>query len=95
MHRAIKAETPGRYRFIVQICCLEDLKQGKRFHQITNFIRKQKKLPLRSREAGRFDRMYFTGNNHPIVTRGSRFSRAPPHHTLPAFLNLHGNFFQN
>jgi len=27
MHRAIKAETPGRYRFIVQICCLEDLKQ--------------------------------------------------------------------
>ena len=25
------------------------------------------------------------GNSHPIVTRGSRVSRAPPHHTLPRF----------
>ena len=33
--------------------------------------------------------MSLTGNSHPIVTRGSRISRAPPHHTLPAFLNLH------
>ena len=27
---------------------------------------------------------------HPIVTRGSRVSRPPPHHTLPDFLNLNG-----
>ena len=26
-------------------------------------------------------------SNHPIVTRGFRVSRAPPHHTLPAFVN--------
>ena len=31
-------------------------------------------------------------SNHPIVTRGSR---APPHHTLPAFLNLNGIIFYN
>ena len=30
------------------------------------------------------------GKSHPTVTRGSRVSRAPPHHILPAFLNLHG-----
>ena len=29
-------------------------------------------------------------SSHPIVKRGSRVSRAPPHHTLPAFLNLNG-----
>ena len=29
-------------------------------------------------------------SSHPIVTRGSRVSRAPPHHTLPTFLNLNG-----
>ena len=29
-------------------------------------------------------------SSHPIVTRGSRVSRAPLHHTLPAFLNLNG-----
>ena len=33
-----------------------------------------------------------TGNSHPTVTRGSRVSRAPPNHTLPAFLNLNGIF---
>ena len=27
----------------------------------------------------------------PIVTRGSRVSRAPPRHTIPAFLNLNGS----
>ena len=27
-------------------------------------------------------------NSYLIVTRGSRVSRVPPHHTLPAFLNL-------
>ena len=32
--------------------------------------------------------MFSFGNSHPIVTRGSWVSRAPPHHTFPAFLNL-------
>ena len=35
--------------------------------------------------------MSLAGKIHPIVTRGSRVSRAPPHHTLPAFLNLNGS----
>ena len=34
--------------------------------------------------------MSLTGRSQPIVTRGSRDSRAPSHHTLPGFLNLHG-----
>ena len=38
--------------------------------------------------------MSLTANSHPIVSRGCRVSRAPPHHTLrgglPAFINLHG-----
>ena len=38
--------------------------------------------------------MSLTGNSHPIVTGGSRFSRAPPHCALPEgvpdFLNRHG-----
>ena len=34
--------------------------------------------------------MSLTGNSHSITTRGSRVSRAPPFHTLPVFLNLHG-----
>ena len=38
--------------------------------------------------------MSLTRNSHPIVTRVSRVSRAPPRLTLqgdsPAFLNLHG-----
>ena len=29
--------------------------------------------------------MFSFGNNHPIVTRGSRVSRSPPHHTPPRF----------
>ena len=44
-------------------------------------------ISLRSWEAGRFERMPLIGKSHPIVARGSR---APPHHTLPAFLNLYG-----
>ena len=35
--------------------------------------------------------MSLTGNSHPIVTRDSRGSRARPHHTHPACLNLHGS----
>ena len=34
--------------------------------------------------------MFSFGNSRPIVTRGFRVSRAPPHHTSPAFLNLQG-----
>ena len=29
--------------------------------------------------------------DRPIVTCGSRVSRAPPHYTLPTFLNLHSS----
>ena len=36
--------------------------------------------------------MYHFDSSHPILTRGSRDSRAPPHHRLPAFLNLNGIF---
>ena len=38
--------------------------------------------------------MLHSDSTHPIVTRGSRVSRAPPHHTLPALLNLNGSFCQ-
>ena len=48
------------------------------------------RLPWRSWKAERFQRMFLTGNSHPIVTRGSHVSRVPPHHTLPAVINLHG-----
>ena len=34
--------------------------------------------------------MFSFGISHHMVTRGSRVSRAPPHHTLSAFLNLNG-----
>ena len=39
--------------------------------------------------------MSLTGNSHPFVTRGSHVSRAPPHHTLPAFVNLHGSYLDD
>ena len=32
-------------------------------------------------------------SSHPIVTRGSRLCRAPPHHTLPAFHILLAQLF--
>ena len=38
--------------------------------------------------------MLYFDNRHLIGTRDSRVSRAPPHHTLPAFLNLNGSFFE-
>ena len=44
-------------------------------------------LPLRSEKAGRFEKMLHFDSSHPIMTR---VSRAPPHHTLSAFLNLNG-----
>ena len=34
--------------------------------------------------------MLYFDSSHLIVTRGFRVSPAPPHHTLPAFLNLYG-----
>ena len=41
-------------------------------------------------KSGKIWEMSFTGNSHPFVTRGSLVSCAPPHHTVPAFLSLHG-----
>ena len=32
-------------------------------------------------------------SSHHTVKRGSRVSRAPPHHTFPAFLNPNGTWF--
>ena len=45
---------------------------------------------FRSIKAGRFQKMLHFDSSHLIVTRGSRVSRAPPHHTLSAFINLNG-----
>ena len=42
-------------------------------------------LPLRSKKAGRFEKLLGLARSHSIVTRSSR---APSYHTLPAFLNL-------
>ena len=39
--------------------------------------------------------MFFFGSSHSIVTRGTRISRAPPHNTIPAFLNVNGRKIQN
>ena len=44
-------------------------------------------LPLRSKKAGRFEKMLRFDSSHPILTR---VSRTPPEHTLPAFLKLDG-----
>ena len=51
-------------------------------------------VPLRSWKAGRFLVVSLLLTVRPIVTCGSRVSRAPPHYTLPAFLNLHGTFLK-
>ena len=45
-------------------------------------------VPLRYKKRGYLRKC----NGHPIVTCGSRVSRAPPHHPLPVFLNLHDSF---
>ena len=45
-------------------------------------------IPLRSWKVGRFQKIFSFGNL--IVCCGSRASLAPPLHTPPAFLNLHG-----
>ena len=39
--------------------------------------------------------MLYFDSSHPIVTRSSRSSCAPPHQTLPAFINLNGRKFIN
>ena len=38
--------------------------------------------------------MFHFDSSHLIVTRGSLVSRAPPHFTLPAFLNLIDKYFR-
>ena len=42
---------------------------------------------LRSKKAGRFEKLLDFGRSHSIAV-----SRTPPHRTLPGFLNLHGTF---
>ena len=49
-------------------------------------------ISLRSKKAGRLEKILHLENSHSIVTRGSCISRAPPHHILPTFLNLNGRF---
>ena len=46
---------------------------------------------MRSKKTGRFEKMLHFDSSQPILTRGSRVSRAPPHHTLPAFLDINGS----
>ena len=48
-------------------------------------------IPLRSKKAGRYAKMLHFDSSLLNVTSDSRVSRAPPHHTLPAFLNLNGS----
>ena len=49
------------------------------------------RLPLRSKKAGRFEKLLSFARSHSIVTRGSvSLSPAQPDHILPAFLNLNG-----
>ena len=48
-------------------------------------------LQLRPEKAGRFEKLLRFTRGQFIVTRSSvRLSRAPPHHTFHAFLNLNG-----
>ena len=49
------------------------------------FVNQFNVVPLRSSKTGRFEKMVSFDNSHPIVTRGSRVSRPPPHHTSPRF----------
>ena len=42
------------------------------------------------RKTGRFEEMLHFDSSHPIVTRGSRVTRALPHQILPALLNFYG-----
>ena len=52
-------------------------------------------LPLKSRKAGRFEKLLGFARSHFSVTRGSVLSRAPPYHTFPAFINLNGRSIGN
>ena len=61
------------------------LKHASRIHK------KLINVQLRSWKAWRFSIASVLLTVRPIVTCGSRVSRAPPHHTLPDFLNLHGS----
>ena len=64
-----------------------------RLDRVENFfhIHNEFHIPLRSKKAGNYAKMLHFDSNHLNVTSGSRVSRAPPHHTLPAFLNLNGS----
>ena len=44
-------------------------------------------IPSKLKKAGRFEKMLHFDSIHLIVTRGSR---APPYHTLPAFVDPNG-----
>ena len=44
---------------------------------------------LRSKKADGFEEIVQFSSSHSIVKRGYCVSRAPPHHNLPASLNLH------
>ena len=62
----------------------ENLYSGNR-----NPVRKIKKIayvPVWSKKAGRYEILLGFARSHSVVTRGS----TPPHHILPAFLNLNG-----
>ena len=54
--------------------------------KVNYFSLKIKKLNILAGE-----KLLHFDSSQPIVTRGSRVSRAPPHHALPAFLILNGN----
>ena len=56
---------------------------------IRNFWEHHSYSTSKIKKAGCFKRVFSFGSSRPIVTRGTRVSRAPPHHTLTAFLNLH------
>ena len=49
----------------------------------------QDTVPLRSKKAGRFEKLLGFARSHSIATRGS-VCLSFPHHTLPAFLNFNG-----
>ena len=68
----------------------ESLERPSSSQSLAHRVPEGKVIPLRSSKAGRFLIVSVLLTILSIVTRGSRVSHAPPHHTLPAFLNLHG-----
>ena len=64
-------------------------KQHEIFESVDDLSERHKVLPLRSKKAGRFEKMLHFDSTHSTMTRRSCVSRAPPHHNLLAFLNIH------